>query len=252
MGSSRGSWLSAWARSERPAVNGWLICSKRDAAMSTVCQRGLDLHVGPVVAEQHAAECVPAAAALEDLLEERVGRLLLAPVVEDERGLEARTKESAPGGEAVDVVLRHPVLEPRAGRGAVWTDAGGEGAGADATALDFEQQVLRLAVDDEVEGLDRRGAFFVWAVHLQPRRGGLGQQRLLCLVDGDIGDARGPQKVLEGGFVMVSSLGHEHTPRFSMHFTAEDAEKAKAIYHGDHGGHGERHWFKAGGQRRRD
>jgi hypothetical protein len=49
-----------------------------------------------------------------------------------------------------------------------------------------------LAVDDEVEALEL----------------GVGEQRLLSLVDGDVGDPALPQELLERRLVMDAAIGH--------------------------------------------
>jgi len=64
--------------------------------------------MGRVVAQSNRAQGVPAPTVLEDLIEERIGRLEIAPVEKDKGGVELNTEESLPACQARDIVFCHP------------------------------------------------------------------------------------------------------------------------------------------------
>lgn len=154
-------------------------------------------------------------AVLEDLLEEGIAGLGLAPIDEDKRGFEGRAKESLPTREGLDVVRRHPVLKAGQFRCTRWRSEqawfvfGDSAWRWEASALDLGQEIDATAIKDEVEGLKGMVLLVTRSVFLdRGKMGGVWKERLPGFIDGDVRDPARPQEVLEGLFVMVPTLGH--------------------------------------------
>jgi hypothetical protein len=80
-------------------------------------------------------------------------------------------------------------------------------AAAGMPTLHFHQQIAPVAVDHKVKGLQSE-PLGVLPGSSSAEPSGVRQQRLPCLVDGDVRNPRCAEVLLERSFIMVTALGH--------------------------------------------